>query len=338
MTGKLLDKINPYWRQTMGKFRKRVLGIAAAALLFSSVGAAQAKEITVGYVAVGLQYPFNVAVAKGFEDAAKAAGVKAIVLDPKTSVERQANAIDDLVSQKVDGIAFLPLDGVVAQGWADRVSAHGIPLVSVATELGDPQKRPIKEVYPKLAALVASDEIHTGFNAGEIAAELLPKGRVANIAIVEGAPGYPQVWQRTKGFKDGLDKAGVKYRIVASQPTDWTAEKGEAVCQNILTAHPDVDLFYSQADDMVIGCARAVHAAGSKAKLVGWGGSRLGIAAIKAGEVDGTVCVAPEEMGQQAFKALYAVVKNPDIQKAKFIEIPTPGVTKENISSCIPQW
>ena len=322
----------------MRKFGQCVLGVAAAALLCSLADTASAKQITVGYVAAGLQYPFNVAVAKGFEDAAKAAGVKAIVLDPKTSVERQANAIDDLVSQKVDGIAFLPLDGVVAEGWADRVAAHGIPLVSVATELGDPQKRSIKDVYPKLAALVASDEVHTGFNAGEIAAKMLPKDRTANIAIVEGAPGYPQVWQRTKGFKEGLDKAGVKYHIVASQPTDWTAEKGEAVCQNILTAHPDVDLFYSQADDMVIGCARAVRAAGSKAKLVGWGGSRLGINAIKSGEVDGTVCVAPEEMGQQAFKALYAAVTNPDTPKGKFIEIATPGVTKENVSSCVPQW
>jgi ribose transport system substrate-binding protein len=221
--------------------------LGAASLFLAAAGAAAGKEITVGYVAAGLQYPFNVAVAKGFEDAAKAAGAKAIILDPKTSVEKQGNAIDDLISQKVDGIAFLPLDGVVAQSWADRVAAHNIPLVSVATELGDPQKRSVQDVYPKLAALVASDEIHTGYNAGEIAAKLLPTGRVANIAIVEGAPSYPQVWQRTKGLKEALDKAGAKYRIVASQPTDWTAEKGEAVCQNILTAHPDVDLFYNQA-------------------------------------------------------------------------------------------
>jgi len=41
--------------------------------------------------------------------------------------------------------------------------------------------------------------------------------------------------------------------IVASQSGDWTAEKGEAACQNILSAHPDVDLFFNQADDMVVG-------------------------------------------------------------------------------------
>jgi ribose transport system substrate-binding protein len=89
---------------------------------------------------------------------------------------------------------------------------------------------------------------------------------------------------------------------------------------------------------MVIGCARAVRAAGSNAKLVGWGGSRLGITAIKAGEVDGTVCVQPENMGQQAFKALYAAVTDPKTPKGKFIEVATPGVTKENVSSCTPQW
>ena len=89
---------------------------------------------------------------------------------------------------------------------------------------------------------------------------------------------------------------------------------------------------------MVIGCARAVRAAGPKAKLVGWGGSRLGINAIKAGDVDGTVCVRPENMGQQAFKALYAAVTDPQAPKGKLIEIATPEVTKENISSCVPQW
>ena len=65
----------------------------------------------------------------------------------------------------------------------------------------------------------------------------------------------------------------------------------------MLTAHPDIDLFFNQADDMVIGCARAVRSAGSHAKLIGRGGSRLGIKAIKVGDVDGTVCIQPERWG-----------------------------------------
>ena len=313
-----------------------LIGLAGALAFVTDV--AVAKEITLGYVAAGMQYPFNVAGAKGFEAAAKAAGVRTVILDAKTSVERQGNAVDDLIAQKVDGIAVLPIDAVVGQSWVDRAAAHNIPFVAVATQIGDPQKHPVKDVYPKLTALVASDEVHAGYNAGQIAATLLPKDRTANIAIVEGAPGYPTVWQTTQGFKEGLDKAGIKYRIVASQPTDWTPEKGESVCQNMLTAHPDIDLFFNQADDMVIGCARAVHAAGSHAKLIGRGGSRLGINAIKVGDVDGTVCIQPGKMGQLAFKALYAAVTNPSAPKAQFIDVDTPQVTKASLAQCVPEW
>jgi len=317
----------------------KALGVVGvASVLTFAAPTVGAKELTFGYVAAGMQFPFNVAVVKGFQEAAKEAGVKAIILDGKTSVERQGNAIDDLIAQNVDGIAVLPIDGLVAQGWVDRATAHNIPFVSVATEIGDPQKRPIRDVYPKAAALVSSDEIHTGFNSGDIAAKLLPRDRVAKIAILEGAPGMPQNWQRTKGFEEGLEKSGIKYQIVASQPTDLTPEQGQSVCQNIITAHPDVDLIYNQADDLVIGCAKAVREADSHAKLVGWGGSRLGIAAIKAGDVDGTVCVQPEKMGKLAFMALYAQVTKPGTQKAQFIEVDTPEVTKTNVSSCVPQW
>jgi ribose transport system substrate-binding protein len=317
----------------------RIIGMVAltsACALLTTV--ADAKDVTLGYVAAGMQYPFNVAAARGFEAAAKEAGVKTIILDAKTSVERQGNAVDDLIAQKVDGIAVLPIDAVVAQAWVDRAASHNIPFVAVATQVGDPQKRAIKDVYPKLTALVASDEVHAGYNAAQIAARLLPKDHIANIAIVEGAPGYPTVWQTTKGFKEGLDKAGIKYRIVASQPTDWTPEQGESVCQNILTAHPDVDLFFNQADDMVIGCARAVRSAGSHAKLIGRGGSRLGINAIKAGDVDGTVCIEPGKMGRLAFKALYAAVTSPNTPKAQFVDVDTPEVTKASLSSCVPEW
>ncbi|MFT4066765.1 sugar ABC transporter substrate-binding protein [Paraburkholderia sp.] len=312
------------------------VGLAGTTALLANI--AMAKDITLGYVAAGMQYPFNVAAARGFEQAAKAAGVKTIVLDAKTSVEKQGNAVDDLIAQKVDGIAVLPIDAVVAQSWVDRAASHNIPFVAVATQIGDPQKHAISDVYPKLTALVASDEVHVGYDAAQIAATLLPKNRTAKIAIVEGAPGYPTVWQTTKGFKDGLDKAGIKYQIVAAQPTDWTPEQGESVCQNILTAHPDVDLFFNQADDMVIGCARAVRAAGSHAKLVSRGGSKLGINAVKIGDVDGTVCIQPGKMGELAFKTLYAAVTQKDAPKGKFVDVDTPEVTKATLSSCVPEW
>ena len=323
----------------MGPIVNAVFTVGLASTFAFSVDAAMAKDLTLGYVAGSLEYPYNVATAKGFKDEAKKAGVKTIVLDPRGSVERQANSIDDLIAQGVDGIGFLPLDSVVSQAWVDKIVEHKLPAVAIAVQVGDPQKTPIRQVYPKLTALVTTDDILAGEVAGELAAKLLPKNRAAKVGVIEGAPGYAVVSQRTQGFNEGLKKAGAKYEIVASQPTDWTPEKGEAVCQNILTAHPDLDLFFSQADDMAIGCSRAIRAIGSNARLVATGGgSRLGLDAVKAGEIDGSVCTRPELLGRLMFRALKEAVTNPNAPKAQFVTYDMPAITKDTLSNCPSEW
>ena len=98
---------------------------------------AYAKDLTFGYVPASLEYPYNVMTAKGFEEAAAAAGVKAVVLDPRGSVEKQGNSLDDLIAQKVDAIGFLPLDSVVAESFVDKINDAEIPVVAVALQVGD---------------------------------------------------------------------------------------------------------------------------------------------------------------------------------------------------------
>lgn len=285
-----------------------------------------------GLSTVGLSYPFAAAIAKGFADAATRAGATAVVLDARGGVQKQANDIDDLIAQGVKGVAIMPLDSVVAQGWVDRVRQAGVPVAAVAAQVGDPRTRRIDDVYPGLTALVSQDETMAGEAAGRLSASLLPRGRIATIAVVEGAAGFPEVEQRARGFRRGLDGAGARYRIVASQPGNWTAEGGEAACQNILAARPAIDLFFNEADDMVIGCARAVRAAGSAARLVGVGGSKLAIASIRAGAVDGTVCFKPEALGALAFAALRGEAG------PRFRTYAIPAVTRATVSECVGQW
>jgi len=290
-----------------------------------------------GLSTVGLSFPFAAAIAKGFADAAVRAGAEPVVLDGRGDVQKQANDVQDLVAQKVAGLAVMPLDSVIAQGWVDRTAAAGVPVVAVAAMVGDPHARDARDVYPKLTALVTQDEVEAGRSAAQLAAALLPRGRLGKVAVIEGAAGFPEVEQRRRGFVAGLRSAGARYEIVASQPGDWTAEKGEAACQNILAAHPDVDLFFNEADDMVVGCARAVRAARSPARLIGVGGSKLAIASIKAGAVDGTVCFRPEALGALAFQTLHrAAHGRPD--HAAFRTYPIPAVSRDTVSQCVGQW
>ncbi len=316
----------------------RTIGLTvSAAALAMSTGAAIAKDVTIAYVANSMQFPYDAALGKGFQEECKKLGCKAIVIDPRASVERQGNAVDDLIAQKVDGIAMIATDAVVAVGWVDKLFGAKIPFVAAAAVIGDPDK--IRQVNPKLTALVVTDDVVAGQRAGELAAKLLPKGKVAKIGIVEGAPGFAVVRQRTEGFRKALDSAGVKYEIVASQPTDWTPAKGESVCQNIMTANPTLDMFFSHADDMALGCARAIKAANSKVKLVSTGGgSKLGNDAIASGEFDGSVCTKPGTLGRLAARALYEAATGKNTKMGQFVTYETPAITKANLSDCPPEW
>ena len=168
-------------------------------------------------------------------------------------------------------------------------------------------------------------------------AGLKPRGKLRAYANIGSEPTI-MLTAPTATSEKALKSAGIHYRIVASQPGDWTAEKGMAACQNILQSNPDVQLFFNESDDMVVGCARAVRAAGSHAKLIGMGGSKLAIAAIRTGQVDGTVCYKPENLGALAFNALYDDVTGKQKRHAAFVTYDTPGITKANLSQCVPQW
>ncbi|RWY79952.1 sugar ABC transporter substrate-binding protein [Rhizobium leguminosarum] len=324
----------------MNKFLK-VASRTALALNIATVfsGSVAAKDLTLGYVVASLKIPFNVATKKGFEDAAREAGVTTIVIDPEGSIPRQTAAIDELIAKGVDGIGFLPMDSVLAATYADKSLAQKVPSVSVAVQVGDSTTRNLRDVYPSLSALVTTDDVAIGERAGELATGLLPKDRLVKIAIIEGAHGYSAVPQRTQGFRAALDKAGVDYRIAGSQPTDWTPEQGAAACQKFLSENRDLDLIFSQADPMAIGCAQALRSSGSTVKLVATGGGSLeGNDAIAKGDIDGSVCTRPELLGRLMLKVLYEAATNPGAQKAQLVTYDSALITKETLQNCPPEW
>jgi ribose transport system substrate-binding protein len=322
----------------LGAMSSQAVPAAAAKAPAAAPRAARRAPWRFGLSSAGLSYPFAAAIAAGFARQAARAGVATIVLDAQGRVQKQANDFDDLLSARVDGIVLMPADSVIAQSWVDRAAAAGIPVVAVGEQVGDPHTRPLREVYPRLTALVTQDEVAAGREAGRLALRLLPRDRVARIAVIEGAPGFPEVLQRETGFTQALDAGHARYRIVAAQPGDWTADGADTACQNILAAHPDVDLFFNEADDMAVGCAHAVRAAGAHARLVGIGGSKLAMVSLEAGRIDGTVCYEPRKLGELAFDALYGDVTGRKPLHAAFITYRTPGITRANVSACPAQW
>ena len=310
--------------------------LSASSFMASSV---MAKDMVFGIIPNSMAFPYNVVLVNGFKEKAEAAGDKVILLDSKLSMETQANQIDDLLNQKVNGIAFMPNDSLAVQALVDKVAAAGVPIVASAVPVGDPNKNAVDYVYPNLNALVSTQDVLAGHVAGVYAATVLPKDREAKIAVVEGAPGFAVVKQRQDGFEAALKEAGIKFKIVSSQPSDWTPASGETICQNALTANPDLDMIFSHADDMALGCGKAIIAAGSKAHLVATGGgSDLGDKAIAAGEIEASVCTQPKLIGELSYKVLAEAAANPSAaKKGQYVTYDMFPLTKDNLDKC-PRW
>lgn len=298
--------------------------------------AKSAEDLTIGVSNLGQSFPFPASIGRGIEDEARKLGVEIVQLDAKGEAAKQANDMQDLIARKPDGTLLLPVDSGVAQGLVNQSVEAGIPVIAVASQVGDPKERELRDVYPRLTALATQDEVAAGAKAAEIVLDELPEG--GKIAVVEGQAGFAEVEQRLRGFEQVLEESGRPYDIVASQPGDWLPDKSEDVCQNMLASNPEIELFYAESDDMAVGCAKAVKAARADAKVVGIGGLKLGIRAIKRGDMAGTVCYKPYDLGQLALRAMVDHLTGKRPLEAEFITYDTPAITKDNVAECDPQW
>jgi ribose transport system substrate-binding protein len=289
------------------------------------------KNVVIGLSNQTMAVTFPVGLAKGAQREADKVGAKLVVLDSKGDVQKQGSDMQDLGAQKVSGILLVPNSPGPAKAMVDRAAAAGIPVASVHGNVGNGTAT---KPYDKLSFTINESADELGHLEAGLAKSALPQG--GKIAIITGAAGFQENTSWTASFK--ADLAGSKYNIVATQPGDWTAQKGQAACQGILSAHPDVKLFYALSDDMANGCAKAVAAAKSNAKILGNGGSKGGIAGIKDGSIYGTVCYKPEDEGAKAFQTLYAQVTGKAPAPHQVLTYNTPAITSKNVDQCVPQW
>lgn len=309
---------------------------AALALTVSGCGSSSGastggKNLVVGLASEGLNAPFPVGIANGVKAAAAAHGVKAVVLDGKLSETTQESDIQTLIAEHVNGIIIDVIDPGPTTAMIRQAHAANIPVFLVHGYAGaEPNS-----VYPGVAYEVNENEMHAGVEAGQMALHADPAG--GKVGIITGTPGYNAVAQRENGFNSVTGPTG-KYKVVAVQPGNWIATGGYTACSSILRAHPDIGLFYTESDDMALGCAKAEKAAGSKATMVSIGGEAALKPLLTGGQVYGTVCYEPKTEGQIAMNAMDGLLTGKAHYNRTLNFYATPTVTKDNLGSCGWQW
>ncbi len=301
----------------------------------ASVAPSAAANKLIGMSNQGATYPFPGAIGEGVKKKGTELGYQVVQTDAGLKTDKQTTDVNDLIAQKPAAIILNPVDGTQAMGLVDNIVAAKIPVFVVHGNVG-PAGHDINQIYKGVLLQVTEDDILAGKNAGGIAVKAFPDG--AKYAIVEGAAGFVEVQLRAQGFEDALKASGKTWTKVASQPGDWVPDKGKIACQNMLQANPDIQLFYAESDDMGTGCYEAITAAKSSAQVIGIGGAKLGIDAIKAGQLLGTVCYKPETSGEIVMQAVNDYLTGAKQYTGQLDAYDIPGITKDNIDQCVPQW
>jgi ribose transport system substrate-binding protein len=236
---------------------------------------------------------------KGFQDAAKKLGVKAIFTGSK---EYEANAevttFDQIVALKPAGIAVAPIIAPAFEAPIKRAIQAGIPVVTFDTD----SPRSARLAYCSTANLTA----------GEIACRTLMKtiDGTGDIALLYST-GQQNIEERVIGFKNVLAKEYPNAKIVATGDAKGDEVIGAKAVAAILQSHPDIKAIYCGDSVSGVAAAVAVKEAGltGKIRLLCFDTNKKTLDLVKDGSIDYTMAQGVYNMGFWAMMFLY-VVKN----------------------------
>ncbi|KPA87801.1 ABC-type sugar transport system, periplasmic component [Pseudomonas asplenii] len=286
-------------------FAGRLLAVAVlAATLPMSSAFADAAKPKVGLVMKSLANEFFVTMQDGAKDYQKAHSADFDMITNgiknETDTAAQIDIVNQMILSKVDALVIAPADSKALVTVLKKASDAGIKVVNIDNRL-DPQVLKSKNLD---IPFVGPDNRKGARLVGDYLAKTLASGD--KVGIIEGVPTTTNAQQRTAGFKDAMDAAGMK--IVSTQSGNWEIDQGNKVASAMLSEYPDLKALLAGNDNMALGAVSAVRAAGKagRVQVVGYDN----IEAIKPMLQDGRVlATADQAAAQQAVFGIQNALK-----------------------------
>ena len=286
---------------------RKFLAIAVAAWLAAGSGSANAG--TIGVALASDTNPFYIAMLDGMKKRAAELGHEVSVVNAEEDIAKQLNGVGDLIAKKVDGILISPIDARALCSAYTKAKQAGIPMMSIAR--GSACK-------DQLLHIAVNETLVGGEIAAWTAERLDGKGKVAMLAGPAGAQAFINF---AGGYADEMAKhPGIE--IVFRHEMLLTRENGLKYSEDALVAHPDLDAIYGANDELGLGAAQAVAAAGLKGKVVvtGMNGIPPARFAVKRGDMGLTVALNPVAWGILGVNTMDAQLKGRQFDRKVYVD------------------
>nr|WP_321508357.1 substrate-binding domain-containing protein [uncultured Celeribacter sp.] len=304
------------------KVLARVAATASAAALLSGLAAPlMAEGLKIGFSQVTLQSPFYVQLKEGAEAAAEAGGDSLIFLDANGDVSKQNNDIQDLITQGVSAIIINPVNPDAVVPSLEAAEAAGIPVITVDRSVNE----------GTVAAHVGRDNKAMGEMVGEAVLAKLAEAGIdrAQIIEIQGDAGGAVMMDRRDGFHAAIEGSG--HEIIEGPYAEYIRANAAVAMQDLIQAHPDVDVVYAHNDDMALGAMQVLSENGKDDVLVA-GVDGLSEALEAMANQEGYVATAlndPKYLGDVTIQVAREVIAGGDVPA--FVDAGSMAVTEENV-------
>jgi ABC-type sugar transport system substrate-binding protein len=311
-----------------------ILGTALAACSSSSSGSGTnstpAKaSYTLGVMINDTTNPFLATMGNALTAEATKYGIKADILNGNTDNSTELSDVQDLIDKHVSAILLTPSDPVAIIPGVKEANQAGIPVFALNSAIAS---------GGKLVTYIGDSDYQYGIAEGQLAVKAT--GGHGNVAILLGVLGDAPEVDRLAGIKNVLAKyPGIK--IVTTQVDAWENSENLADTQDLLSKYPKGQLaaVIAEGPEMYVGAAYAAKIGRTDVKFIAGDYSTQVEAAIKDGQLYGTVDQSPVLEGQLGVQLAYdwltgkkSAVKTPDYF------IPLPVITAANVASYPAQW
>ncbi len=274
------------------------------------------ESFVIGYSCGWAWVPYCIAGRLGAEVAAQEEGVELISTSANNDMQTQIADVENLVQKNIDGLLMYAIDSAGLSPIAAEVNAS-IPVGTVDVGVSETQ----------VNFHVASNNYDIGCMAAEFVGEYL--GGEGTIAIV-GWSIVDATVDREKGFQDTL-AAEYPNITVATYYGDGGSDRTAALnaTENILQAHPDLDLIWGSNQQAALGALAAVDAANVDIPIFGVDSDVESLTAIiENPRFIGTISQDPYMMGYAAVKNMVAVLRGEEVDENIYTEVHV--VTSDN--------
>ena len=187
------------------------------------------RKLKIGFAMDTLKEERWVRDKEAFEARCKELNVDCVITVANNVADKQANDVDNLLTQKVDALVIAPHDATQAASMVDKAKAQGVPVISYDRLINS----------DKIDLYVSHQVPVIGRKIAEYALQHVPKG---NYVMVYGAgtDNNAKIMQKEQlaVLQPAIDRQDIK--IVAEQfIDDWKKDLALNFVENALTQHND---------------------------------------------------------------------------------------------------